>query len=271
MEGTIVIKPLEETYEYVQLRTTTIEWSLHPHKFTQDDPLRWRTTTIEWNIFEECIMSSLMSREAWEKYCAASLLRIEEYSRMRDWSSKDLEFLKYKLENNYICDIADAYYKWVNDKWWVDIVSCQTAMSRFFECGKYLVEVSWTCDLMDEDGNIRDIKYYSSKWGSKWDKEYEYYDLDNYYDSIISNKSQWYFYPFLLWLSWEEVEFSYDVYLKSKNAPTEKKPDNHLRRQEIKCKVNMEKAEQKIKHDIIQYFKLCSIHWTKPWDKVSYS
>jgi hypothetical protein len=52
-----------EKPEVVAIRTTTLESSLNPFPYKQENPFRSRTTTIEGNWFEEIITSTLLHRD----------------------------------------------------------------------------------------------------------------------------------------------------------------------------------------------------------------
>lgn len=273
MDWVVIIKPLEENYEIIELRPTTIESSLYPlddewviAALDKQSPYRRATTSYEGNLFEECVMSSIISESAWARMCALNAERIRAMQWMEESKSgKDLEFLLYKLDNCTPVDIANAYYR-------DDIISCQTVVKRFFACGKYLVCLTGTSDLMSKDYSLRDIKYYGNYFWEKNNVEYEVITVDNAYNSRLRKKTQRYTYPYLLNTTWmEKTKFYYDVYWKSKSASSKNNPDNHIKREVIECEVDLKKAEEKVIWDIIKYFMLCNASWTKPWDAVPFS
>ena len=272
-----VIRELEPEFEVVKLRVTDIEWSLYPFKWrSSDNPLRQFTTTNQWHIFEDILAATIISRDAGERLNDFYLDRLRNNGRYTSSSAKDHEYLIYKLEHNYICDIAEHYYKSaVTDEETGEstlesnILSTNGSVIWFVACGKYLTIVEWTKDFTDFDWNIIDVKYY---WSHFWDKDMESFDtytLDNYKQWQLHNKTQRYTYPVLDALPWKDVyKFSYHEYPKSKCAPSAKNPDNYLKRREYNCIVNIEQATLQFFDDIIQYYKLCSLFNHKPWWKI---
>lgn len=265
----LVIKPLEEEYEIVELRATTLESSLYPlddfivQSLKKQTPQRRNTTSYLWNIFEECVMSSILDSKAWSRMCEVNAARIRSLWWIEDSESKkDVQFLLYKLDNYHPVLIADEYYS-------SNIMSCQNSLKRFVECWKYLLILTWTSDLLMMDWWIRDIKYYWSYFWNKNHKPYDIITLENHKSSRIANKMQRYLYPRLIWnhtTDWSS--FFYDVFSKSKNAPSKKSPDNHLKMDCIECYVDYDLAEKQITKDITRYFRLCVETGTKFWDKV---
>lgn len=261
----MIIKPLEKEYTVVELRTTTLESSLYPHKFEQENPLRARTTTLCWHIFEECVNAAIIDKLWWTFMCEQQLKRLEKMDWLVEkwptWNEyTDVKFLKYKLQNAFPVAIALEYYK--------DVMSTQMSLWRWIECGKYLVYLSWTLDHLTLDNKIYDVKYYSSEFWENYEEHHDEFTINNKAGSKLSNKIQWYVYPRLLQSDDKEITFQYHLYKKSKNAPTEKKPDEHLKRTVYNCKVDIELAEKQIKHDIIEYFTLCRNHNVKPGERV---
>lgn len=271
MDWVVIIKPLEDDFDVVTASTTTIESSLHPIEehissaLAKQSEFRRQTSPYEWNLFEECVMSSILSPEKWEAMCALNAERIRAMKRMEDSSSKkDLEFLLYKLDNKYPVDIAKAYYD--------NVICTQLTVKRFFACWKYLFILTGTADLVEDTYDFRDIKYY---WSAFWEGSYFEYDtitIDNCYNSRLRNKTQRYTYPYLANISSKEViNFHYDIYSKSKNVPSTKNPENHIKRDVISCEVNIAEAGHKVKDDIIRYFKLCQFTGTKIWETVPFT
>jgi hypothetical protein len=185
-----------------------------------------------------------------------------QQDRIVEWSSKDVDFMKYKVDNFHICDIAEKYYK-------NDIISTQHTMCRRIECWKYLVQLTWTCDLLTFTWEIRDVKYYSATFWEKHEAEHDIYTMDNYRWSKLSSKMQRYIYPRLFDWWYDTNKFYYDLYKKSKNAPSKNNPEKHLERTVYECEVDLDKAEDQIKKDIIKYFKLCKQTNTTPWDTIT--
>ena len=87
--------------------------------------------------------------------------------------------------------------------------------------------------------------------------------MDNYKTSAIKALKQRYVYPVLHGFE-GMATFCYDLYPKSKNAPTKANPDNPLKRYVYECEVDIDKAKEQIKLDIIKYFKLCKATGTQP-------
>ena len=199
-------------------------------------------------------MASLMSEDAWKMLCASMLDRMNEMTWLTESKSwKDVEFLRYKLENFYPVKIAIENYG-------NEIISCQTDMSKFFECGKYLIEITWTSDMLTLQ-KIIDLKYYSQKFWEKHDNEYEEYTLDNFEDSVLKHKKQWYLYSYML----DMERFEYHLYTKGKNAPSKNNPEKYLEYKKYKCFIDKDKAEAQIKKDIIRYVQLCQENNVPIW------
>lgn len=272
-ESTIVIKTCVENPKVIDLRVTALE-SIYPTDYTQEDHFRSRTTTMEWSMFEEIIMSSINNADAGKMLCANYLQRLNEW-HMSKWfresksnetnnANGDVAFLKYKLENFHPVDIAQHYYSW-------QIISMQTSLIMWVECGEYLVCINWTSDLMSLTWDIYDIKYYSWwKFGDKDKQEKDVYTIDNYRDSILHKKCQWYCYPLMLDMrdsNWESV-FEYHVYSKWKNAPSKKDPEAHLKREVIKCVVSKDKAIEELKKHIVRYFVAAKQNWQQPGEYI---
>lgn len=262
-EHTLVIKPCVENPKLLNIRATTLE-SIHEKIFREsDNPFRKKTTFLQWALREEAICAWIMSEEKGMYTCAHILSRIDANPWMCDSNSwKDMEYLRYKIENFYPVKIAQKYYQ--------DVISMQSAYSIFIEAGEYLIELSGTSDLLESDWSIRDIKYYASKFWDTDDEEYEVYTLDNFKDSKLRQLSQRYIYPVLHGNEWTSY-FYYDMYPKSKNAPSKKNPENYLKRTVYKCEVDIDKAKEQIKKDVIRYFRLCKQRDITPWEKIIHS
>lgn len=263
MNWTLIIKPLEKDYEIIELRTTTLESSLNPlderikKALAKQTPNRRNTTSYEWNIFEECVMAWIISPESWKLMCDINAERIRHLWWMEDSpSKKDLEFLLYKLDNYVPLQIAEKYYAG-------KIISCQNSLKKFIECGKYLVILTGTSDLLMNDWSIRDIKYY---WNKFWDdkaREHSIINMRNFEDSRLSWKKQRYMYPRLMSSGKKNnISFFYDVYPKTKNQ------NDPLKREVIEAEAHIDQVETQIKYDIISYFRACELTWTKPWCKI---
>lgn len=258
----MIIKPLQENYEVISLRVTNIESSFHKFPREQENVYRAQATKTLWNIWEECINASIIWETQWKFMCSLHLKRMQEMEWLHQSSSSwkeytDVKFLMYKLENFVPVKIANAYYK--------DVIATQNSLWRWIECGKYLVRLNGTSDLITMTWDIYDCKYYSSDFWEKSDSTYDIYTLDNYKWSILQTKAQWYYYPWLL-NNWSDVcNFEYHLYKKTKNAPSDKNPDKDIEKTTYKCSVDIAKAEHQIKLDIIRYFTICNETGQKPW------
>lgn len=259
-ENITVIKELEDDFEVVYLRTTTIESTLYPFWYQASNPLRKATTFNMGSIFEDVIVTSLISREAGEILSERYADQLKNSHWMVDSSSKDLEYLIYKLENDVMVDIVDEYYR---DK----VISTNWPMTRPIACGKYLVILTWTKDLTLGNGKIVDLKYYWSKFWDKDKTEYDVYTLENFRDSNLYGKTQRYTY---CWLDWV-THFSYHLFPKTKNAPSKKNPNNHLKQYVYDCEVDLDLAEKEIKSNIIEYFKIAQYYWWELWSTIQRS
>ena len=125
----MIIKPLEEEYEIIELRTTSLEGSLHPldpmimEALMKQTPNRRNTTSYLGNLFEESVMSSIIDPLCWALMCDLNAERIRTLWWLEDGSKKDVEFLLYKLDNLSPVEIAKEYYEW-------RVMSCQNSLKK---------------------------------------------------------------------------------------------------------------------------------------------
>ena len=246
MTRTLIIKPCTPNAQVIYLRTTEIEWTLYPFQFEQTWDSK-AVSTMMGHAFHDIVQSCAHNDNIpWAREAAlysASIINNTHLVNFKAmlWKFKEsvddkLRFFVHNLENWAIIE------HWLNS--YTKKIATEVSMWIWVECWEYRVWLTGTCDILEE-GWMFDPKYYSKLWIKDWIQEE--YNKDNYMLSPLLEKNQWYTYPYLrYWKTEEDQFFHYDVTSKTKK----------LQHERIRCRVNMEWAEDKIKKDLINYFKI---------------
>lgn len=245
---TLVIKPCKRDSkgnikaEFVQLHTTHVEKVLAYKEYPSTTPRKrheafqignymhniWQSTAVGWYDTGTLMSQRLHDEISFE----------QEYARAKEW-----EFLIKKLADNTLVD------DW-KDFWWNRNYICTEKQNTvFIELGKYLLCVTAKLDLVCSDWQCYDLKSAATLWIPKKELLTEY-SKDNYQDSMLVDKKQWYWYTFLhwydMWVEYWEQMFTYMIWTKHKKTQY----------QNIVCKVDLEWAQQQFIEDIKLYFTL---------------
>jgi len=249
----LIIKPLTEDYKEVYLRTTQLEWAMWPFPFEQKDEFIKGLVFEYWNICHNIFQI------AWLVWRSAAVDVQNWYISKIQWYMNELEARYEKLPTvydnfSYLLRVSFPKNHWI--EYWLQF-PCQEIerkMEYRVECGKYLVIISWTCDHVWDFLELNDLKTASELW----EKDVkEVYTKDNYLESKLSEKMQWYVYPLMYraekGISIGEFEFNYIIWVKEKV----KKKEKELEKQTLKCIVDLQRAQEKLKEVLVFYFTYC--------------
>ena len=245
---TLVIKPCERDSrwnikaEFIQLHTTQVEKVLAYKEYFSTTHRKkheafqiwnymhniWQTTALWWVDKWTMLSQRLHDEIGFE----------QEYARWKEW-----EFLINKLNTNSLVE------DWAEFWWWRNYICSEKQNTVFIELGKYYLCITAKLDLVCSDWQCYDLKSAGSLWIPKKELLPEY-NKDNYLDSMLSDKRQWFWYTFLHWYDmWVEEWEKYFTYM----IGTKHKKTQY---QNIVCKVDLEWAQWQFIEDIKLYFTL---------------
>lgn len=234
----IVVKPLEAVHRVVQIRTTQVESALWEPFPWLAAPERTKTSQLMWHVFGDIVNSAAFSLEKGKRLNQMHLEKCRRMAWMQDSSKKDLQFFMNKLESEEFVEIGQSYE---------DVVGCELSMWIWIECGKFLVWFSGTADMVMSDGSVVDLKHYAAKWTKEVIEEY---NLDNYKETCLADKIQWFMYP-LMWNEKTEWDISFEYHIYTKHKTTQL--------QVLKCRVDVAKAIEKVKEMMVEFFRVVDI------------
>lgn len=259
----MIIKKLDQNYQFVELGVTNIESTLYPSEFMD-------MVTPE-NLFE----AALMGHACWS-IIQHTAFSIEQWKRVNDMYTIMLQHLanssKKKSQTFYKNILAGNIVTiWSRYK----AIATECPLYLRIEAGKYLVFIkSWWFDMLStaEDWRpiIYDNKLYSwyfkdMAWLFMWTKytnndkkqeiltkEYDWpiYSVDEVRNSDLWKKIQRWMYPLMHGIE-DYIYFQYNVIVK--NEATNKNLMPNV--QEIRIKITKEEAETLLRNTIVEVFK----------------
>lgn len=246
---TLIIKPCTEDAQVITLRTTQIEWVLYPFMYEQTRDAK-AISTMMGHAFHDIIQSC--SHNEWGRDSAYKAAMMMNNIHLKNWTAM-LWMYKNSIDDK-IRFFVNNLEKGTIVNYWLDLytkkMATEVSMGIWVECWEYRVWLTGTCDILEEDW-MYDPKYYSKLREREALKEL--YTKDNYMYSSLSEKLQWYFYPYLWYGVTEEPQyFTYDVFDKTKK----------MKHERLRCELDMNWAEQQVKRDIISYFRTMKANGT---------
>lgn len=259
----MIIKPLDQDYQFVELGVTNIEQTLYPPEFVATPEQLFEAAEL-WHAFWSIVQHTAFSIEQWN-----------EVNKIYTNMLQHLQNSKSQKTKTFYQNIV----AWNIVKIWTRYKAIATEVPLYLriEAWKYLIFIkSWGFDMLGKAEDWKTIVYDNklySKYFSDYnknnlwtiyknsDKEQEIltkpyswpvYTVQEILQTDLWKKIQWRMYPLMVWIEdWDYMYFQYNVAVKNEAKTKNIMPNI----QEIRIKVTKEDAEQLLRNAMVNIFK----------------
>lgn len=259
----MILKPLDQNYQFVELGVTNIEQALYPPEFMATPEQLFEAAEL-WHAFWSIVQHTAFSIEQWN-----------EVNKIYTNMLQHLQNSKSQKTKTFYQNIV----AWNIVKIWTRYKAIATEVPLYLriEAWKYLIFIkSWGFDMLGKAEDWKTIVYDNklySKYFSDYnknnlwtiyknsDKEQEIltkpyswpvYTVQEILQTDLWKKIQWWMYPLMVWIEdWDYMYFQYNVAVKNEAKTKNIMPNI----QEIRIKVTKEEAEQLLRNAMVNIFK----------------